>query len=115
MGVILNTVGDTQYHGGYHDARGGYYEYLGGCPVPWEIPSFVICLPLGDIMVHVEGYHEYHGGTQITQDFSPHGTHNIPHGTEHTLYMMQFLLGPLMVIEEMGRLSLFLISCSNNY
>ena len=22
MGVILSTVGDTQYRGGYHDARG---------------------------------------------------------------------------------------------
>ena len=29
-GVILSTVGDTQYHGGYHDVRGGYHEYRGG-------------------------------------------------------------------------------------
>ena len=46
-------------------------------------------------MIHVGGYHEYHGGcsvpwgTQITKDFPPtvlntlHGTHDIPHGTEH--------------------------------
>ena len=23
VGVILSTVGDTQYYGGYHDVRGG--------------------------------------------------------------------------------------------
>ena len=75
VGVILSTVGDVQYRGGYHDACGGYHEYRGGCSVPW--------------------------GTQITKDFSPmvlntlHGTHdiptcimisptilNIPHGTQ---------------------------------
>ena len=36
-------VGDVQYHGGNHDARGG-------CSVPW-----------GDIMMHV-GDVQYHGG-----------------------------------------------------
>ena len=30
VGVILSTVGDTQYHVGYHDACGGYHEYRGG-------------------------------------------------------------------------------------
>ena len=30
VGVILSTVGDTQYHGRYHDARGGYHECRGG-------------------------------------------------------------------------------------
>ena len=29
-GVILSTVGDTQYRGRYHDTRGGYHEYRGG-------------------------------------------------------------------------------------
>ena len=39
---------------------------------------------VGDIMIYVGGYHEYRGGcsvpwgTQITKDFSPHGTHDIP-------------------------------------
>ena len=39
---------------------------------------------VGDIMMHVGGYHEYHGGcsvpwgTQITIDFSPHGTEHPP-------------------------------------
>ena len=52
---------------------GGYLEYRGGCSVPW-----------GDIMMHVGGYHEYRGGcsvpwgTQITIDFSPHGTEHPP-------------------------------------
>ena len=23
----MSTVGDTQFHGGYHDARKGHYEY----------------------------------------------------------------------------------------
>ena len=31
--VILSTVGDTQYRGGYHDAGARYYEYRGGCSV----------------------------------------------------------------------------------
>ena len=38
MGVTLSIVGDTQYHGGCHDARGGYHEYCGG-------KSFVILVP----------------------------------------------------------------------
>ena len=42
VGVILSTVGDVQYRGGYHDARGGYHEYRGGCSVPWGEKSFVI-------------------------------------------------------------------------
>ena len=42
MGVILSTMGDVQYHGGYHDAPGGYHEYRGGCSVPWGISSFEI-------------------------------------------------------------------------
>ena len=52
---------------------GGYLEYRGGCSVPW-----------GDIMINVGGYHEYRGGcsvpwgTQITKDFSPHGTEHPP-------------------------------------
>ena len=33
--VILSTMGDVQYRGGYHDACGGYHEYRGGCSVPW--------------------------------------------------------------------------------
>ena len=65
---------------------GGYLEYRGGCSVPWGD-----IIPWGDIMMkfewgdmHVGGYHEYRGGcsilwgTQITIDFSPHGTEHPP-------------------------------------
>ena len=70
VGVILSTVGDVQYRGGYHDAR-------------------------GDIMSTVEGV-QYRGGkSQLLFEYptvlnTPHGTHDIPHmhhdiphGTEH--------------------------------
>ena len=40
----MSTVGE------YHEYRGGYLEYHGGCSVPW-----------GVIMSIVEGYLEYHG------------------------------------------------------
>ena len=30
---IMNTLGDVQYIGGYHDACGGYHEYIEGCSV----------------------------------------------------------------------------------
>ena len=33
MGDILSTVRDTQYHGEYHDACGGYHEYHWRCSV----------------------------------------------------------------------------------
>ena len=29
----MSTSGDVQYIGGYHDERGGYHEYIGGCSV----------------------------------------------------------------------------------
>ena len=29
MGVILSTMGDTQYHRGYHDARGDIMSTVG--------------------------------------------------------------------------------------
>ena len=32
----MSTMGGyLEYHGRYHDARGGYYGYRGGCSVPW--------------------------------------------------------------------------------
>ena len=81
---VFSTVG------GYHEYRGGISWVPWGCSVPW-------------------GYHDKCGGiswvpwgcsvlwgTQITKDFSPHGTehphrthdiphvhYDIPHGTEH--------------------------------
>ena len=57
VGVILSTVGDVQYVGGYHDARGGYHEYRGGKSLLlFEYPTVLN---------------------------TPHGTHDIPHSTEH--------------------------------
>ena len=40
----------------------------GGVQCRGGILSFVIWAPWGDIMVHMRGYHEYRGGTQITKD-----------------------------------------------
>ena len=60
----MSTVGGVQYCGGYHPLK---FEYRGG-----------------DIMILVGGYHEYRGGcsvpwgTQITKEFSPHGTEHPP-------------------------------------
>ena len=52
VGVILSTVGDVQYRGGYHDAHGdimstvGGVQYCGGYhPLKFEYH--------GDIMIHV--------------------------------------------------------------
>ena len=49
VGVILSTVGDTQYHGGYHDARGGYHDVCGG----YHDARGDIMMHVGDIMMHV--------------------------------------------------------------
>ena len=40
--TYLSTLGDTQYHGRYHDACGGYPEYRRGCSVQWGDTVFVI-------------------------------------------------------------------------
>ena len=42
MGVILSTVGDVQYRGGYHHARGGIHEYRGVVQYHGGISSFEI-------------------------------------------------------------------------
>ena len=42
VGGYLEYRGDTQYHGGYHDARGGYHEYREGVQYRGGKPSFVI-------------------------------------------------------------------------
>ena len=55
----------VQYRGGYHDKCEGILSTM-------EDTQYH-----GDIMKHVEGYHEYcesvqfRGGTQITKDFPP--------------------------------------------
>ena len=95
-GAILSTVGDVQYHGGYHDARGGYHEYRGGVQYRGG------CHPLkfeyrGGYHDTCGGYHDTCGDIMSTlgvfstmgysnnKRFSPtvlntlHGTHDIPH------------------------------------
>ena len=80
VGDILSTVEVFSTVGGYHEYRGGYLEYCGGCSVPW-----------GDIMMHVGGYHEYRGecsvlwgGNLLLFEYptvlmiSPHMYHDIP-------------------------------------
>ena len=51
---ILSTVGDVQYHGGYHDKCEGYLEYCGG-------------------VQYRGGYHEYHGVILSTIEIVPWG------------------------------------------
>ena len=120
VGDILSTVGVFSTMGDIMSSVGGYLEYRGRCSVPWgDIMStvggvqyrggyfllyyiiFIILYYIFIILYHLKfeyhgGYHEYRGGcsvpwgTQITKDFSPHGTHDSPHvhhdifhGTEH--------------------------------
>ena len=65
FGDIMSIVGGVQYRGGYHLLL---FEYRG--ETSWH--------RWRDIMSTVEGV-QYSGGTQITEDFSPHGTQDIPH------------------------------------
>ena len=53
-GDIMSTVGVFSTVGGYHEYRGGYLEYCG---------DVQYC---GDIMMHVGGYHEYCGGCSVS-------------------------------------------------
>ena len=62
---MLSTCGDTmstsggyhrdvQYTGGYHDACGGYHDYIVRCSVHREVFG-----TSGDTMSTSGGYHEY--------------------------------------------------------
>ena len=73
VGDILSTVGLFSTVGDIKSTVGDIMSNVG-----------VILSTVGDIMMHVGGYHEYCGGcsvpwsTQITKDFSPHGTEHPP-------------------------------------
>ena len=56
-------MGDVQYHGGYHDACGGYHEYRGGCSVLWGYHPLKFEYR-GGYHDACGGYHEYRGGVQ---------------------------------------------------
>ena len=45
-------MGDVQYCGGYHDARGGYHKYRGGVQYRWGYHPLKFEYR-GDIMIHV--------------------------------------------------------------
>ena len=52
--------GGVQYRGGYHEYFGGYHEYCGGyLEYRWVFNT------VGDIMINVGGYVEYHGGRSV--------------------------------------------------
>ena len=126
-GGYLEYRGGVQYHGGYHDKCGVYLEYHGVFStirgiswVPWGIISSTVgdVQYHGDIMMHVEGYHEYRGGYLVPWGeifcyfkypmalntpmvlmisptcimISPHSTQiskdGIPHSTEHPTVLM---------------------------
>ena len=57
----MSTSGDVQYIGGYHDERGGYHEYIGGCSVHRR-DTMYSWYHRGDIMSTSERYHDTCGG-----------------------------------------------------
>ena len=57
VGNIFSTMGEVQYHRGYHDKCGGYLEYRGR--------YHDYC---GDYVEYRGRYHEYHGGVQYRGD-----------------------------------------------
>ena len=52
MGVILSTVEDAQYSGGYHDAHGDIMSSV-ECSVPWGDTILCNLSTVEDTMIHV--------------------------------------------------------------
>ena len=80
VGVILSTVGDVQYRGGYHDARGdimmhvGVFSTVGESLLLFEYPMVLntpTVLMISPTCIMISPH-----STQISKD-------GIPHGTEH--------------------------------
>ena len=61
VGDILSTVGDTQYRGGYHDARGDIMSTVGVAQYRGEKNKYPTVL-----------------NTPMVLKISPHSTHDIP-------------------------------------
>ena len=89
VGDILSTVGcsvpwgiswvlwGVQYRGGISWCTWGYHEYRGGCSVPWGYHPLKFEYR-GGISWYMWGISWVPWGTQITKDFSPHGTEHPP-------------------------------------
>ena len=80
-GVILSTVGDTQYRGGYHDARGDIMSTVGkifcylSTPRVINTPTVLMISPTVLKLQRMVSPHNTHN--------IPHVHHDIPHGTEY--------------------------------
>ena len=68
---ILSTVVDTQYHGGHHNAHGGYHEYSG---------ERIVLL-----FEYLQGTEHHHSTHNIL-----HVHHDILHGTEYPLWYLKY-------------------------
>ena len=75
---MCSTVGDVQYHGGYHEYRGGdilstvgVFSTVGDIMINvGDILSTVgVFSTVGDIMSTVGGYLEYRGGCSVPWGF----------------------------------------------
>ena len=73
--AVFSTVG------WYHDKCGGYLEYIRG-----------ILSAMGDIMMHMGGYHEYYGRCSVPWRYSNDKTPR-PHGTENPFEYLMILHG----------------------
>ena len=79
---VLSTVGDVQYHGGYHDKCGGYLEYC----VDILSTVGVILSTMGDTP-YPGGYHDARGDIMSIIEGNLR-LFKYPHGTEHPTVLM---------------------------
>ena len=98
-GVILSTVGDTQYRGGYHDARGDIMSTVGkvfcylSTPRVINTPTVLMISPTVLKLQRMVSPHNTHN--------IPHVHHDIPHGTEyppwHSRYPTFIMIPPTVL------------------
>ena len=99
VGDILSPVGVfiTMAMRRYHDTSGGYHDTVGVFSTMGDI-IFCYLSTMGDIMIHVEGYHDYCGECSVLWKYSnnqrltpppgtriPHMYRDISHGTQDIL------------------------------
>ena len=82
--------GDTQYHGGYHDARGGnllLFEYPHSIEHPHGTHDIPTCIMISPTVLKLQRMVSPTVPTVLSIPHStrdnPHGTQDIHHGTEH--------------------------------